>query len=397
MSTAAQQVSAMQAPTMREVSGLADQLIVSAALALWPGARLQGAAHVPSVTSYIRRLVVNDTVVYAKSILGMPLVELLRGAAGSWPATQEAQRVYLRDHGSFLEREAGQLAVLHRGRHPQVARLMGYHDGVLFTQAVPGLPLSEMLLHSPQDTALLLAGVMGGLDGLHRQATSRLVIGSSIEERGIASAFQRKFASPSAAGYMASLVTAWPAETMVLRAAVDRLRASDLRGGGLTTMTSRVVYGYLTPEHVLYPGSPGAEPVYLTPGLMRDTPLADPARLLSRSVLTLLAARPGRAVAESVAQGLAAFCHQQAARFPGVQGQALRALLRLWAMDTLTIMSTYLAAPADLPLPGHATALLPRAGCALDIAHQVAAAVSAHRAPEPALLSALAAVVEAAS
>lgn len=172
------------------------------------------------------------------------------------------------------------------------------------------------------------------------------------------------------------------------------LRAA--RETGDATLTT-VVYGDLTPEHVLYPGKRGTEPDLLAPALTRDTPLSDPARLLSRCILVMLASQPGRAAAEQAAQGFADFAQQQAGRFPGMRDQALRALLRLCAMNTANIMSTYLAAPADLPLPEHADVLRKKPTAMLGIAHQVAGAVSARLNPHAALLHALAVVVEAAS
>lgn len=395
MSTAAPRVGVMQ--TLAEVARFADEQIISAALALWPGAALEFGAHVPSVTGYVRRLLVGEQVVYAKiSFLEIPLVSLLRGAAGTWAQVQADQYAYSRHPGGLLEREAAQLTVLHRGRRPQVAPILGYRHGVLFTQAVPGLSLADLLVNSPQNAGTLMTAALERLDGLHRQSTSRLVIGAPID-RGVRSTFQRTFAGASAAEYLTSLHTAHPAATAQLEAIVRRLGTGDTTTVGFGRALTTVVYGDLTPEHVLYPGRPGTEPVFLSPALNRDTPLADPAQLLSRCVLVLLAAQPGRAVAEQAAQGFAEFTQQQAGRFPGMREQALRGILRLWAMDTGTTMSTYLAAPGDLPLPEHAGALRTKAAAVLAIAHQVAGAVSIGLNPQAALLHALAAVVEAAS
>lgn len=172
------------------------------------------------------------------------------------------------------------------------------------------------------------------------------------------------------------------------------LRAARETGDAALTT---VVYGDLPPEHVRYPGKRGTEPDLLAPALTRDTPLSDPAQLLSRCILVMLASQPGRAAAEQAAQGFADFAQQQAGRFPGMRDQALRALLRLCAMNTANIMSTYLAAPADLPLPEHADVLRKKPTAMLGIAHQVAGAVSAQLNPHAALLHALAVVVEAAS
>jgi hypothetical protein len=394
MSTAAPQVGTV--PAMAEVAAFADEQIVSATLALWPGATPEFGAHVPSISSYVRRLLVEEQMVYAKtSLLGIPLISLLRGTAGTWPHVRAAQKDYPRTHGILLERQAAQLAVLHRGRWPQVAPVLGYHRGVLFTQAVPGASFAEVLLHSPQDSGLLMGGVMERLDGLRRKSTSRLVIGAPID-RGINAIFQRTFAGATASNCLASLRAAHPAAAELLRSAVGRLGAEDRHPWGERALTT-VAYGDLTPEHILYPGRPGTEPVFLSPALTRDTPLADPAKLLSRCVLALLADRPGRMVAERAAQCFAGFAQQQAGRFPGQRDQALRHLLRLWAMDTASTMSAYLTAPDDLPLPEQTAALRARATAVLGITHQVAGAVSAQLNPEPVLRHALAAVVEAAS
>nr|WSX75812.1 hypothetical protein OH826_19330 [Streptomyces sp. NBC_00899] len=381
---------------MAEVASFADEHIITAAQSRWPGAALEFGSQVPSVAGYVRRMTIGGEVAYAKtSLVGFPLADVLRGTVGTWQEVRAAHSAYIRTAGGLVERQAAQLAVMERGRRPVVAPMLAYGGGVQFTQAVAGLSLSEMLLELPQESGVLLAGVMERLEGLRNRATARLVIGAS-DSRGVHANFQALFAGGSSEAYLKSVGRADPEAADVLRKIVRRLGAGDRLAGAGHPATA-VVYGGLTPEHVIYPDSLHGEPVFLAPALTRDSPLADPAKLISRCVLMLLATRPGRAVAGQVRDGICAFAHQQAARFAGAREAALLLLLRLWAMDTAGLMSAYLSAPPDLPLPDHAVALRGRAAAVLNLVHQVAAAVANRQPALPALHRVLGDVVEAAS
>ncbi|GAQ55994.1 hypothetical protein [Streptomyces acidiscabies] len=94
----------------------------------------------------------------------------------------------------------------------------------------------------------------------------------------------------------------------------------------------------------------------LDPGLLRADAMVDLAKLISRTVLFLATSRPGPSVARRIAIGLDDFVRRQAK-----EGTWSRHILTLWLMDTVNIVTTYLSAPADLPLPSPALALIERA------------------------------------
>src|SRR6187399_529547 len=63
----------------RELFAFAEDGIRQATERLWPDRRVEVAEHVPSITGYVRRMLVDDAVVYAKtSILGVSLVSIVR-------------------------------------------------------------------------------------------------------------------------------------------------------------------------------------------------------------------------------------------------------------------------------------------------------------------------------
>ncbi|MFG2586389.1 hypothetical protein [Streptomyces malaysiensis] len=230
------------------------------------------------------------------------------------------------------------------------------------------MSLAQLLLTRPRHSADLLAQAFGELRELHRPpAVRRLGPAGVIGERSIAGTFGRKFNGLSGPAYVQRLgADRCAAEdraevVVVLRQVV--LQLHRLRARVLTQSPRRVLaYGDLKPEHVLFPDGPGQAPVFIDPGLLLAGTVVDAAKLISRTVLVLAAARPGPETGKHLVHGIGAFA---AARMGGLPVKArrvwLRELLVLWLMDSVNILTTYLSAPAGLPLPAQGTALVERA------------------------------------
>ncbi|MFC8670018.1 hypothetical protein [Streptomyces sp. NPDC057199] len=356
-------------PRTAEVFAFADLEICAAAAEQWPHTEFELGDQVPSVTGYVRRIRVNGRPLYAKySLLGVSLVSILRGTCGTWPQVCEAQQAYVQQPDALIKREARQLRFLTELGHPRVCQVAGARRGVLFTQPVTGQSLAHLLLTLPQESADLLGGAFGDLRTLHHPpAIRQLGPAGVIGERSIAGTFQRKFNGLSGPTYVQRLgaercAPADCAEVVeVLRRVVVRLHR--LRARLLQQSARRVLaYGDLKPEHVIYPDGPYGQPVFIDPGLLFAGTAVDAAKLISRTTLMLAAARPGAQTGKHLVHGIGAFAEE---RMNGLSVKAcrgwLRELLALWLMDSVNILSTYLTAPAALPLPAQGTALARRA------------------------------------
>ncbi|WP_329459627.1 hypothetical protein [Streptomyces sp. NBC_01497] len=88
-------------------------------------------------------------------------------------------------------------------------------------------------------------------------------------------------------------------------------------------------------------------------------PQADAAKLIGRTILLAAAARPGGQAAGQLVEGIGAFAAGVAHASAG-EGWLWEVAV-LWLADTVNILSTYLSAPADLPLPDAAERLIARA------------------------------------
>ena len=391
-------------PGVGEVFVYSAEQIHRAAADLWPGAPVVLERHVPSVTGYVHQAQVGERTLYAKtSLLGLSLVSLLRGAAGSWPDVLRAQEEYLTRADGLLAREAAQLAVLARLDGPQVCGVAGMRRGVIFTEPVAGPCLGELLVREPTRTRELLAGLFAELRPLHQPgAAGHLEVGGVIGERGISGTFLRKFNGLSGRVYVDRLgeercAPAVREEVVTLaRRSVRRLRRlrMALPAGEVTTLA----YGDLKPEHVLYPdGGPGSRPVLLDPGLQRAGLAVDVAKLVSRITLALAARRPGEETAGLVLDGLESFVGGLAPVSPRERDRWLADVVTLWLMDTVNILSTYLSAPAALPLPGLGLELLERAVAVCSFLDAVSADASSTGAPAGLWGRALARVAEVAA
>ncbi|MFG2322891.1 hypothetical protein [Streptomyces sp. NPDC048568] len=354
-------------PTVAEVFVHSAALIHRAAGEIWPDDRVVLEEHVPSVTGYVHRARVGNRALYAKtSILGVSLVSLLRGTCGGWSTVREVQHEYVQRPGSLLEREVAQLRLLAGLGGPRVCAVAGARAGVVFTDAVAGPTLADLLLLHPGDTGSLVERCLTELRPLHRPgAACRLGPGRTTGERSVDGTFLRKFEGEEGAAYVVQLGTGqWRGEcdsvADLVRISVRRLLA--LRRTLTAPTGTSLAYGDLKPEHVLFPDGPGGQPVFLDPGLLWASPTADLAKLLSRTVLLLIARRPAPVTARLILDGLATSARSHAGGLFLKDRRAwLRHLLVLWLMDTLNILTTYLSAPAALPLPRLAVALVKRA------------------------------------
>ncbi|MFE7889228.1 hypothetical protein [Streptomyces sp. NPDC057412] len=112
----------------------------------------------------------------------------------------------------------------------------------------------------------------------------------------------------------------------------------------------------------------------------------------------MIAAPPLDAPAAAVVDGIATFVAEQTRPLRGpLRGLWLRRLLVTWLMDTVNILSTYLAAPTALPLPDHARAVIDRAEVLCTLLDEASAQLAARTDPDAAWLLALRAVTRAAT
>lgn len=355
-------------PRMVDVFVHAAAQIHRAAAELWPGLPVELERHVPSVTGYVHRARIGERTLYAKtSLLGVSLVSLLRGACGPWAAVLEEQRKYVEQPDGLLQREAAQLRILASLDRPRVCAVAGLTQGVIFTEPVTGPSLGDLLLTRPGDTVELLAAAFDELRPLHRpDAARRLDPAGVIGERSIAGTFQRKFNGLSGTTYIERIGAERcdPQNCQELaelvHGSVEKLRR--LRMALPAAEGTTLAYGDLKPEHVVFPDGEGSRPVLLDPGLMRMAPMVDVAKMLSRTVLVLIAGRPGAAAVRQILDGFTVFAVSRIAQMSaGDQRVWLRHLLTLWLMDTLNILTTYLSAPAALPFPSLGLTLVERA------------------------------------
>jgi hypothetical protein len=355
-------------PTVAEVFVHAAARIHQTAARIWPEEDVLLDAHVPSVTGYVHRTRIGGRTLYAKtSVLGVSLVSLLRGACGPWSEVVQAQQEYEQRPDGLLVREAEQLRILAALDGPRVCAVVGMQDGVIFTEAVPGPTLADLLLTVPGETRELMTRTLDELRPLHRPgAARRLDPAGTIGERSIAGTFLRKFDGAAGAAYVDQLgaerldLAARKELTELVRASVTRLHGLRMLLPGVPGTT--LAYGDLKPEHVVFPDGPDGRPVLLDPGLLRASPMVDLAKLMSRTVLVLVARRPHPVTTGRILDGLALLALARAG-YLSARGRRpwTRRLLTLWLMDTLNIVTTYLSAPAALPLPGLGRALVERA------------------------------------
>lgn len=127
-----------------------------------------------------------------------------------------------------------------------------------------------------------------------------------------------------------------------------------------------LVYGDLKPEHVVFEHHAVASdrPVFIDPGMSCARATVDAAKLVSRTILLLISLKP--LCIDAIRDGLAAFVDDQTQTLSAaLRREWLGEMVLLWLMDTVNILTTYLLAPAGLPLPEHAEAALSQVGTVL--------------------------------
>ncbi|MFE5614164.1 hypothetical protein [Streptomyces sp. NPDC056524] len=361
-------------PDPEAVFAYAAGQVEQAAHGLWPRAKVVMGPVVPSVSSYVQQVEVDGRLLFAKlSVLGVSLVSLLRGACGEWPDVLQAQAAYINSPGALLERERDQLRTLRGPAGLRVPDAPGYDRGVLFTEPAHGPTLADLIAKDPGRTAELLGLVVAEVvAGLGQRGVAARVEKTEIRERSITATFLRKFNGLSGGAYLRQTDHAATLTTVVSRLRLaQRVVAPPIRA---------VVFGDLKPEHAVFPDT-GGRPVFLDPGLMRGRPAGDPAKLVSRLVLNLIAS-PSADIrnVRAVLGGIAAFAASMTACTDRAGRDAwLRQLTLLWLMDTTNILSTYLSAPAGLPLARHAAATIGRARAVCDMLDRSTAALTSFR------------------
>ncbi|MEU2740945.1 phosphotransferase [Streptomyces sp. NPDC007095] len=388
-------------PQTADLFALSADRIHRAAGALWPGEPLTLGDHVPSVTGYVHRASIGGRNVFAKdSILGLSLVSVLRGVAGDHDRVRAAQAAYATSPGSLLAREAAQLRALDAAG-VRVGRCAGYAAGVLFTEPVTGPTLADLIAKDPARTGDLLTTAVTALEALQRPQVAAQVDSAAIPERSIDGTFRRKFNGVSGRLYISRLgVDRLDERSRQGVAAVVGMVVARLLKLRLTPPigSTVIVYGDLKPEHILWPDGPTEAPVFIDPGLARGPAHHDTAKLVSRTFLALITAPHLDGPAATVVDGIAAFVAEQTRPLRGpMRGLWLRRLLVTWLMDTVNILSTYLSAPATLPLPEHAQAVIDRTEALCTLLDLVSATLAAGTVPDTAWLIALRTVTRAAA
>jgi len=318
-------------------------------------------------TGGLCRLSVDGRDLFAKySLLGTSLVSLLRGSCGGWDVVRRAQHGYAASPGPLLAREAAQLRLLAELGHPRVHAVAGARRGVLFTSAVSGPTLAELILECPEATAELLASAFTQLDRLHHLPASGRDDIAVISERGIAGTFLRKFSGPGTVSYVAALLgtrddrPADEARAAQVQRTLTQLTWTWSAAMAVAEPQPMLVYGDLKPEHVLYPDGRNSPSVFLDPGMHSASIVTDLAKLVSRTLLIAVTSAPHPS-ADQIIAGVDAFVHARLAASASLRADWLHELLALWMMDAANIISTCLSAPDALPLPGLAVALRERA------------------------------------
>ncbi|WP_329453380.1 phosphotransferase (plasmid) [Streptomyces sp. NBC_01724] len=374
--------------------------IQHAASSLWPGERAVLGAHSPSVTGYVQQIEVGGRPLSAKhSLLGVSLVSVMRGSCGTWEKVRAQQIAYGVSPTSLPVRQAAQLDALATAGLA-VARTAGCDGGVLFTEPVAGPTLSDLVFKSPERTGELLGRTLSALQVLQRPVVAEKAELSAIKERGIDATFRRKFNGISGLAYLEQVGGARLDERTRHNVAVTvrqviarllRLRLAPPVGA------AQVLYGDLKPEHVLFPDGPEGLPVFINPALHPGPGHADAAKLISRTVLSLIAVPPPGSPT-AVLNGVDAFVQEQLRPMRRAMGGLyLRRLLVTWLMDTTNITTTYLSAPSTLALPEHAGALVERIEAVCTLLDRVSALLMADAEPAASWRLALSHVAKAAT
>ncbi|MEV7866999.1 hypothetical protein AB0P17_13015 [Streptomyces sp. NPDC088124] len=164
----------------------------------------------------------------------------------------------------------------------------------------------------------------------------------------------------------------------LVRSAVWRLHRM---ASAISFRRSTTVFGDLKPEHVYLDG-PRLR--FIDPAVhFAAGPEPDVAKLTGRTVLLAIGHSEQRAAREIV-RGVASTLARYAAALPAHDRAArVREVMVLWLMDIVSILSTCLSAPRDLPLAPHQQSLVAHARTAAGIVDRLSAllvgAITGHR------------------
>ncbi|MYW06414.1 hypothetical protein [Streptomyces sp. SID3343] len=323
----------------------------------------------------------------------------------------------LHEQGTTL---AARLAAAHDRASVETARAVA-HRAVLATTGCPSAPAvlarqGPVLIVERTPTAATLASgildtpdrVVDHLDRLweslaparRASAANRMAAAAPLDRDGsIETQFARTWVADPLPDHIAEAGRGW-----TTGGALARLRARLVNIAVRIMLTApgtsaRVLaHGGLDPADILvHP----AAPVPSRPRPHLAGPHSDLATLLSRTTQHLIGSRTDAGVADTVTTDLYAWITASEGPLAAHEirrAQALRDVLRLWAMDTLTTLAGHLALPPDVPVLTPAQhGLAERAVETLDIAEGIAhALVGADTPPATALAHALARVTTAA-
>ncbi len=342
-----------------------QHIIARAAEEQWPNKEVVLGPECPSVTSYVCRVTVDGEELIAKySWLGMSLVSILRGVGGTWEEVQHAQSEYVASADLLTAREAQNLRLLRRLGRPQVCETASLSRGVLFTHKVAGTPLADELVARPWEADALLDAAFSALGQLHGPAGALYLRGAaSITERSVVGVFRRKFNGVGAAAYLRELGRCRGLPDDERQEVAELFQTSVRRliqlASAISVRRDIAVYGDLKPEHVYIDGP---RLLYVDPAVQWAAgPQPDLAKLAGRSVLLALG-YPDDTAGRQIVQGAASvLARHVAAMSVADRAVRLREVMVLMLMDTVSILSTCLSAPPDLPLTVHQQSLITQA------------------------------------
>ncbi|MFF5563958.1 hypothetical protein ACFY7Z_17930 [Streptomyces sp. NPDC012623] len=219
-----------------------------------------------------------------------------------------------------------------------------------------------------RDSALLALGA------LHGPAGAECLRGvAPIDERSIVGVFRRKFNGLSATSHMRSLGRDSGLPESERQEVVELVQNAVLRllrmAGAISPRRDTVVFGDLKPEHVHIDG-PRLH--FIDPAVQWAAgPQPDVAKLVGRALLLALG-HPEPRARRQIVQGVASTLARHVAALPGHERAGrLREVVVLWLMDTVSILSTCLSAPAGLPLAPQQQSLVARARTVAGIVDRV--------------------------
>jgi hypothetical protein len=323
---------------------------------LWPGAPVRFGEHVPSITNFVQRIVVGERRLYAKySVLGEPLVSVLRGMHGAWDRVLARQREYVRRPNNLLLRQANQLYRFGELNLLPMSGFAGYRHGVLFTDPImAGTALDELLLPEAHRTTTLLRRIWAPLTGVH---TASVHGWTMLVERSITGTFNRTFPATvqRTAVPLGQLRRDVDPEVVTgLNFVVRHLRELKMK-----PPATALVFGQLEPEHVVLTG---ADPLYLNPGVHVGPPVSDLAKLMSRLLLMVICRASTNDIRRDIMGGLTALLDEGKSWIRTEESAAwMGHLFGLLARDAASAVATYLSAPSRFPLPISAVAVVDHA------------------------------------